>query len=70
MLQCLVLDGKDSPNSVEMATILIDAGADLNGPLLACASCDNVDVAALNAHQLRHTFQRGLTSFASIPLRV
>ena len=47
LLQCLVLDGKNSPNSVEMATILIDAGADLNGPLLACASCDNVDVATL-----------------------
>jgi ankyrin repeat protein len=30
-----------------MATILIDAGADLNGPLGACASCDNVEVAAL-----------------------
>ena len=47
LLQCLVLDGKDSPNSIEMATILIDAGADLNGPLGACASCDNVEVAAL-----------------------
>ena len=47
LLQCLVLDGKNSPNSVEMATNLIDAGSDLNGPLLACASCDNVDVATL-----------------------
>src|SRR5688572_6424262 len=47
LLQCLVLDARDSPKSIEMATILIDAGADLNGPLLACASCDNFRVAAL-----------------------
>ena len=47
LLQCLVLDGKDSPHRVEMAGILIDAGAGLNGPLGACASCDNVEVAAL-----------------------
>jgi len=30
---------------LEMARILIDAGAELNGPLGACASCDNVEVA-------------------------
>jgi ankyrin repeat protein len=30
-----------------MAQFLIDAGAELNGPLSACASCDNVEVAAL-----------------------
>src|SRR5688572_2632839 len=47
LLQCLVLDGKDLRNSLEMAGILIDAGAELNGPLGACASCDNVEVAAL-----------------------
>src|SRR5262245_3260425 len=47
LLQCLVLAGKSAPASVEMATILIDAGADLDGPLLACGSCDNVEVAAL-----------------------
>jgi hypothetical protein len=28
LLQCLVLDGKDKPNAVEMAKVLIDAGAD------------------------------------------
>jgi hypothetical protein len=32
LLQCLVLDGKDKSNAVEMAKVLIDAGADLNGP--------------------------------------
>jgi ankyrin repeat protein len=47
LLQCLVLDGKDLPNKVEMAAILIDAGADLVGPLVACGSCDNVEVAEL-----------------------
>jgi hypothetical protein len=47
LLQCLVLDRKDSPRSVEMGRILIDDGAELNGPLGACASCDNVEVAAL-----------------------
>jgi ankyrin repeat protein len=30
-----------------MATILIDAGAELNEPLLACGSCDNVELAVL-----------------------
>jgi ankyrin repeat protein len=30
-----------------MAVSLIDAGADINGPLLACASCDNAEIAAL-----------------------
>jgi uncharacterized protein len=47
LLQCLVLDRRDSGASVELATILIDAGADLNGPLIACGSCDNVEVAGL-----------------------
>jgi ankyrin repeat protein len=47
LLQCLVLDGKGAPNSIEMATILIDAGADINGPLGACASCGNMELAAL-----------------------
>jgi len=30
-----------------MARLLVDAGAELNGPLGACASCDNVEVAEL-----------------------
>lgn len=45
LLQCLVLDGKDKPNVVEMAKVLIDAGAELNGPLVAAASIDNRPVA-------------------------
>jgi ankyrin repeat protein len=47
LLQCLVLDGKNSANQVAMARLLVDAGAELNGPLGACASCDNVEVAEL-----------------------
>jgi ankyrin repeat protein len=47
LLQCLVLGAKDSPNKLEMAKVLIDAGAQLNGPLGACGSCDNVEVAEL-----------------------
>src|SRR5215510_1579775 len=41
LLQCVVLDGKDKPHNVEMAQILIDAGAELNEPFGACASMDN-----------------------------
>src|SRR5262247_4007862 len=47
LLQCLVLDGKDKPNSVEMAKVLIDAGAELNEPLVAAGSIDNRAVAEL-----------------------
>jgi ankyrin repeat protein len=46
LLQCLALDARDVPNIVEMARVLIDAGAEINGPLVACASVDNVEVAA------------------------
>jgi hypothetical protein len=47
LLQCLVLDRKDSVDKLAMARLLVDAGAELNGPLGACASCDNVEVAEL-----------------------
>jgi len=47
LLQCLVLSGKNLSHKLEMARLLIDAGADLNGPLNACGSCDNVEVAQL-----------------------
>lgn len=45
LLQCLALDAVDVPNKVEMAKVLVDAGADINGPLGACASINNVEVA-------------------------
>jgi ankyrin repeat protein len=41
LLQCLVLDGRDSPRQVEMARILVDAGADVNAPLVAAAGMNN-----------------------------
>lgn len=41
LLQCVVLEGKDEPHNVEMAQILIEAGADVDEPLSACASIDN-----------------------------
>jgi len=47
VLQCLVLDAKDMPHQIAMARILIDAGADLNEPFYACASCNNVAAASL-----------------------
>jgi hypothetical protein len=47
LLQCLALDGKGKPNAREMAIILIDAGAEINEPLVATASIDNRPVAEL-----------------------
>jgi ankyrin repeat protein len=47
LLQCLALDAVDQPNKVEMAKVLIDAGADINGPLGAAACIDNVEITAL-----------------------
>lgn len=47
LLQCLVLDGKDKPNNVAMAEVLIDAGAELNEPLISAASINNRAVAEL-----------------------
>jgi len=47
LLQCLVLNAKNSPSVLEMARMLIEAGADVNGPLVACGSSDNVLVATL-----------------------
>jgi hypothetical protein len=46
LLQCLVLDAVDLPNKVELAQVLIDAGAEINGPLCAAASIGNVQAAA------------------------
>jgi hypothetical protein len=47
LLQCLALDAVNVPNKVEMAQVLIDAGAEINGPLGAAACIDNVEIAAL-----------------------
>jgi ankyrin repeat protein len=42
LLQCVVLDGYEVPHSIEMARLLIDAGAEVDEPLIAAASMDNV----------------------------
>jgi uncharacterized protein len=47
LLQCLTLDACDVSNKVEMARVLIDAGAEINGPLVAAASIGNPEVAGL-----------------------
>jgi uncharacterized protein len=47
LLQCLALEALDVPNKVEMAKLLIDGGADINGALGAAACIDNVEVTAL-----------------------
>ena len=47
LLQCLALDAVEVPNKVEMAQLLIDAGAEINGPLSAAACIDNVEIVAL-----------------------
>src|SRR5215216_2382467 len=47
LLQCVALDGKDKRNNVEMATVLSDAGAELNELLGAAASINNQAVAEL-----------------------
>src|SRR5688572_33491676 len=53
LLQCVTLDGKDQPHNVEMAQILIDAGAELDEPLVSAASMDNRAVAELRSEERR-----------------
>ena len=47
LLQCVVLDGNGQPNNVAMAKVLVDAGAELNEPLVAAGSIDNRAVGEL-----------------------
>lgn len=47
LLQCVALDGNDKPDNVEMAEVLVAAGAELNEPLIAACSINNRAVAAL-----------------------
>ena len=47
LLQCLALDAVNVANKVEMAKVLIDAGADINGALGAAACIDNVEITEL-----------------------
>jgi ankyrin repeat protein len=47
LLQCLTLDAIDVPNKLGMAEVLLDAGAELDGPLVAAASINNIEIAKL-----------------------
>src|SRR5215217_4882110 len=47
LLQCLALEALDMPNKIDMAQLLVDAGAEINGPLGAAACIDNVEIAVL-----------------------
>lgn len=47
LLQCLALDALLVPNQIQMARLLIDAGAEINRPMVAAASINNVPIAAL-----------------------
>ena len=47
LLQCLALEALDVPNRIEMARLLIDGGADINGALGAAACIDNVEITGL-----------------------
>lgn len=47
LLQCLTLDAVNVPNKIEMAQVLLDAGAEIDGPLGAAASINNVEIASL-----------------------
>src|SRR5688572_23817623 len=47
LLQCLVLEAVDLPNKIELANVLIDAGAEIDGPLCAAASIGNVEAASV-----------------------
>jgi ankyrin repeat protein len=47
LLQCVVVDGYETPHSIEMAKLLIDAGAAVDEPLIAAASMDNLEAVQL-----------------------
>ena len=47
LLQCLALDANGDPNARAMAEVLIEAGAELNEPLVAAGSIGNREVAEL-----------------------
>jgi ankyrin repeat protein len=47
LLQCLVLDANGQPNARAMVEVLIEAGAELNEPLVAAGSIGNREVAEL-----------------------
>src|SRR5437764_626848 len=54
LLQCVALDGKDKPNNVEMARVLIHAGAELNEPLVAGPTRHHQQCVCLRVHARSH----------------
>jgi ankyrin repeat protein len=46
LLQCCALDAAELPNQVEMAALLVAAGAEVDAPLVAAACIDNVPMVA------------------------
>ncbi|HEY0431190.1 MAG TPA: ankyrin repeat domain-containing protein, partial [Pyrinomonadaceae bacterium] len=46
LLQCLALDAVDVASKIELAKLLVEAGAEINEPLVAAASIGNVDIVA------------------------
>jgi ankyrin repeat protein len=46
LLQCLALEAIEVPNQVDMAEVLIKAGSDIDEPLVAAASINNVPIVA------------------------
>jgi hypothetical protein len=47
LLQCLTLEALDIPNQTDLANLMVDAGAEINGPMVAAASINNLPIAAL-----------------------
>lgn len=47
LLQFLALEALNVPNKVEMANVLLEAGAEIEEPLAAAACIDNVDIVKL-----------------------
>ncbi len=47
LLQFLALEAPNVPNKVEMANVLAEAGAEIEGPLAAAACIDNVEIVRL-----------------------
>jgi ankyrin repeat protein len=47
LLQCVVVDGYELPHSIEMAKLLVEAGAAVDAPLIAAASMGNREAVLL-----------------------
>src|SRR5258708_14819642 len=59
LLQCLVLDYVDLPNKLELTQALIDAGAEIEGPMVAAASINNFECLGLLLRSGAHLNRTG-----------